>query len=163
MFKNKNWIKGFGDDLTVHAKFVAYLEEEFADYLLPKSYGWSATLDTIWASGKRLIIGYDQSSVVPLHDSIWPCVTHQWGNVRTISDLYTYLNGIETNALRCGDKCSDIRWNFLSDIQFFFFFFFFQFQLHGNQSQIGDGWVDSEHFGHTFQSTWRTPSIGWRG
>ncbi|XP_046486843.1 uncharacterized protein [Neodiprion pinetum] len=90
---------GFGTDLTIHAKLVAYLEEQFADYLLPKSYGWSTSLETVWASGKRLIIGYDESSVVPLYDSIWPCVTQQWGDVRTISDLYTYLSGIESAAL----------------------------------------------------------------
>ncbi|XP_020709537.2 PI-PLC X domain-containing protein 1-like [Athalia rosae] len=89
---------GFGTDLTVHRRLVAYLEEQFADYLLPKSYGWSTTLESIWASGRRLIIGYDESNVVPLYDTIWPCVTHQWGNVRTMSDLYFYLVSIETNA-----------------------------------------------------------------
>lgn len=90
---------GFGTDLTIHKQLVAYLEQQFADYLLPKSYGWSASLDTIWASGRRLIIGYDQNSVVSQYDTIWPCVTHQWGNVRTLSALYTYLNRIESNAL----------------------------------------------------------------
>ncbi|XP_015593954.1 PI-PLC X domain-containing protein 1 [Cephus cinctus] len=90
---------GFGSDLSIHHKLVAYLEKQLGDYLLPKSYGWSTTLDNIWASGKRLIIGYDQSSVVPLYNSIWPCVTHQWGNVRSVSALYTYLNRIETAAM----------------------------------------------------------------
>ena len=31
------------------------------------------------------------------HGTVWPCVIHQWGNVRTVEDLYKYLNSIESN------------------------------------------------------------------
>lgn len=90
---------GFGKNLAVHHDFVAFLEEQFAGYYLPKSYGWTSTLNTIWSSGKRLIIGYDERRVVSRYESIWPCVIHQWGNVRTIEDLFNYLNRIETESL----------------------------------------------------------------
>ncbi|XP_033208693.1 PI-PLC X domain-containing protein 1-like isoform X2 [Belonocnema kinseyi] len=90
---------GFGQDFTIHRKLVAYLEEQFADYIIPKSFGWSSTLDTIWSSGKKLIIGYDDHNVVGMFDSLWPSVTQQWGNVQKVDDLYDYLNKIETNAL----------------------------------------------------------------
>jgi len=90
---------GFGKNLAVHHDFVAFLEEQFAGYYLPKSYGWASTLNTIWSSGKRLIIGYDERQVVNRYESIWPCVTHQWGNVRSIEDLFNHLNHIETESL----------------------------------------------------------------
>lgn len=92
---------GFGKNLGVHHDFVGFLEEQFAGYYLPKSYGWTSTLNTIWSSGKRLIIGYDEKRVVSRYESIWPCVTHQWGNVRNIEDLFNYLNRIETESLGC--------------------------------------------------------------
>lgn len=90
---------GFGKDLGVHHDFVGFLEEQFAGYYLSKSYGWTSTLNTIWSSGKRLIIGYDDKRVVSRYESVWPCVTHQWGNVRTIEDLFNYLNRIETESI----------------------------------------------------------------
>ncbi|XP_014478082.1 PREDICTED: PI-PLC X domain-containing protein 1-like [Dinoponera quadriceps] len=90
---------GFGSELGIHHDFVRYLEEQFAGYYLPKSYGWSSTLNTIWSSGKRLIIGYDEKRVVSLYGSVWPCVTHQWGNVRNIQDLFNYLSHIETESI----------------------------------------------------------------
>lgn len=84
----------------MHHDFVGFLEEQFAGYYLPKSYhGWTSTLNAIWSSGKRLIIGYDEKRVVSRYESVWPCVTHQWGNVRTIEDLFNYLNRIETESL----------------------------------------------------------------
>ncbi|XP_066589301.1 PI-PLC X domain-containing protein 1-like [Prorops nasuta] len=90
---------GFGGNLTVHRELIGFLEKEFAGYFLPKTYGWSITLNNIWASGKRLIIGYDDARLVNQYDSVWPCVTHQWGNVRTVEDLYSYLNRIENAEL----------------------------------------------------------------
>ncbi|XP_043466497.1 PI-PLC X domain-containing protein 1-like [Leptopilina heterotoma] len=90
---------GFGKDFTTHRKLVAFLEEQFADYIIPKSFGWSSTLETIWSSGKRLIIGYDEQNVVGMYESLWPSVYQQWGNVQKVDDLYEYLNKIETNAL----------------------------------------------------------------
>ncbi|EZA49390.1 PI-PLC X domain-containing protein 1 [Ooceraea biroi] len=89
---------GFGKDLGVHHDFVAFLEKQFAGYYLPKGYGWTSTLNTIWTTGKRLIIGYDEKRVVSRYESVWPCVTHQWGNVRTIEDLFNYLNRIEMES-----------------------------------------------------------------
>ncbi|KAL6422788.1 hypothetical protein ACFW04_010766 [Cataglyphis niger] len=90
---------GFGKNLGVHHDFIGFLEEQFAGYYLPKNYGWTSTLNTIWSSGKRLIIGYDEKRVVSRYESVWPCVTHQWGNVRNIEDLFNYLDRIEMESL----------------------------------------------------------------
>ncbi|XP_043502845.1 PI-PLC X domain-containing protein 1-like [Polistes fuscatus] len=91
---------GFQQNISVHQQFVKYLEEQFADYYLPYRTGWLTTLNTIWSSKRRLIIGYDEKQVLSLYESLWPCVTHQWGNVQTIDDLYRYLNRIETSNAR---------------------------------------------------------------
>lgn len=81
-----------------HRALVSHLEDEFRDYYLTRgNQGWGITLNEIWSSGKRLIIGYEDSKVVANHASVWPCVTHKWGNVKTVEDLYKYLHKIETN------------------------------------------------------------------
>ncbi|XP_012284591.1 PI-PLC X domain-containing protein 1 isoform X2 [Orussus abietinus] len=91
---------GFGKNLSIHHKLVNYLEKELDEYIIPKSYGWSSNLDKIWSSGRKLIIGYDLQAIVATRNSVWTCVTHQWGNVRTVGDLYAHLNKIEARALR---------------------------------------------------------------
>ncbi|KAG7199420.1 hypothetical protein KM043_014049 [Ampulex compressa] len=83
---------GFGDGLSVHRKFIALLEQQLASYMLPKSATWAVKLNNVWSSGKRLIVGYDHSQAVIEHDNIWPCVVQQWGNVRTRTKLYWFLN-----------------------------------------------------------------------
>ncbi|XP_053996108.1 PI-PLC X domain-containing protein 1-like isoform X1 [Hylaeus anthracinus] len=85
------------DNITIHRKLVSYLEDQFRDYILTNNYGWSVTMNDVWSSGKRLIIGYENTQIVQEHASMWPCVQHQWGNVRTIEDLYKHLNSIENN------------------------------------------------------------------
>ncbi|XP_012345884.1 PI-PLC X domain-containing protein 1-like [Apis florea] len=81
-----------------HRALVSHLEHEFRDYYLTRNnQGWGVTLNEIWSSGKRLIIGYEDSKVVANHASVWPCVTHKWGNVKTVEDLYKYLHKVETN------------------------------------------------------------------
>lgn len=90
---------GFHNNLLIHQRFVKYLEKEFAGYYLPYKTGWFTTLNTIWSSKRRLIIGYDEKQILNFSESLWPCVTHQWGDVRTVDDLYQYLNRIETSSL----------------------------------------------------------------
>lgn len=86
------------NNITVHEKFVSYLESELRSYFLEKnSNGWRITLNDIWASGKRLIIGYDNAKIAGEHASVWPCVQHQWGNVRSLQDLYAHLSKIESS------------------------------------------------------------------
>ncbi|XP_031839276.1 PI-PLC X domain-containing protein 1 isoform X1 [Nomia melanderi] len=85
------------NDIAIHRKLVSYLEDKFQDYFLANSHGWFATLNDIWSSGKRLIIGYRHTRIVQERDSVWPCVQHQWGNVRNVKDLYRHLNQIESS------------------------------------------------------------------
>lgn len=85
--------------MAAHYELTDYLEKEFAHYLLPRpANGWKITLEDIWNSNRRLIIGYDYASVVASRTCVWPQVGHQWGNVRTIGALYKHLNKVETQA-----------------------------------------------------------------
>ncbi|XP_076172521.1 PI-PLC X domain-containing protein 1 [Ptiloglossa arizonensis] len=85
------------NNITIHRRLASYLEDQFRDYFLTNNYSWSITMNEIWSTGKRLIIGYENAQIVEEHASMWPCVRHQWGNVRTIEDLYKYLNTIESS------------------------------------------------------------------
>ena len=85
------------DNIWEHSELVSYLENQFRDYYLNHDQGWSITLNDIWSTGRRLIIGYENSWMIHDHGTVWPCVIHQWGNVRTVEDLYKYLNSIESN------------------------------------------------------------------
>ncbi|XP_043284812.1 uncharacterized protein [Venturia canescens] len=80
-----------------HEELIAFLEKSFAGYYLPKNNtkGWGMTLDDIWATGKRLIIGYDHSKVWPSHESTWSPVTHRWPDVKTLDDLYSKVHKYE--------------------------------------------------------------------
>ncbi|XP_034951432.1 PI-PLC X domain-containing protein 1-like [Chelonus insularis] len=85
--------------IAAHNELLNYLEREFHGYYLERPINvWRTTLEDIWSTGKRLIISYDYASIVSSSLSVWPQVEQQWGNVRTLDDLYTHLNGIETKA-----------------------------------------------------------------
>ncbi|KAK0162935.1 hypothetical protein PV327_006662 [Microctonus hyperodae] len=98
IFDVQEFPQGF-QTLHHHHHLIDYLEREFADYLLQRPvHVWKTTLDEIWSTGKRLIIGYDNSSIVLTRTSVWPYVEQQWGDVRTIGNLYKHLNKIEMHA-----------------------------------------------------------------
>ncbi|XP_017765584.1 PREDICTED: PI-PLC X domain-containing protein 1-like [Eufriesea mexicana] len=84
------------NNISDHRALVSYLEEEFRDYYHLNNHGWGITLNEIWSSGRRLIIGYEQKEIVNSYDSMWPCVLHKWGNVKNVQKLYEYLHKIET-------------------------------------------------------------------
>ncbi|XP_043589596.1 PI-PLC X domain-containing protein 1-like [Bombus pyrosoma] len=85
------------NNISDHHALVTYLEDEFRDYYLPNNYGWGTTLNEIWSSGKRLIIGYENMRIVNSRSSMWPYVLHQWGNVQSTEQLFQYLDIIETS------------------------------------------------------------------
>ncbi|XP_043521310.1 PI-PLC X domain-containing protein 1-like [Frieseomelitta varia] len=85
------------DKISVHHKLVSYLENEFRNYFLPNNYGWNITLNEIWFFRKRLIIGYENMEIVKSRTNVWPCVLHQWGDVKSTEKLYQYLYKIETS------------------------------------------------------------------
>lgn len=84
-------------NISDHHALVAFLEDEFRNYYTDNR-GWQTKLNDIWSNGRRLIIGYENTEIVASHASMWPCVSHQWGNVRKVDDLYRHLFSIESNG-----------------------------------------------------------------
>jgi hypothetical protein len=87
-------LTGFGSGLAVHEKLLQYLEQEFGNIAAPSSLTWDAKLGEIWSTNRRLLLTYNNNQMVKGSDILWPAVAHQWGNVQTLDDLYTYLSGV---------------------------------------------------------------------
>ncbi|XP_043466499.1 PI-PLC X domain-containing protein 1-like [Leptopilina heterotoma] len=100
IFDVQEFSSEFAEDPRAHEKLIHFLKNEFKDYIIPY-VGWYQSLNAIWSQEKKknLIIGYDDSRYIFKHLFLWPSVTHQWGNVQSVDDLYKYLQRIEEQAL----------------------------------------------------------------
>lgn len=87
-------LTGFNSGLAIHEKLLEYLEREFGDIAALSSLTWNAQLGEIWSTKRRLLLTYNNNQMVERSDILWPAVAHQWGNVQTLDDLYTYLSGV---------------------------------------------------------------------
>ncbi|XP_049766806.1 PI-PLC X domain-containing protein 1-like [Schistocerca cancellata] len=83
---------------SVHDQLVAELRTQLgAVAALPTAGGggWAATLDQLWAGGRRLVVSYnDATTVAGNADFLWSAVSQKWGDVRTLDDLHDYLQGL---------------------------------------------------------------------
>lgn len=86
---------GFDDE--IHDILIRHLEEVFGEYLVPKDFGTSVTLNELWDMDKRLILGYghDKGSVSPY---MWEGVSQKWGNVRETLALQEYLADVMSQS-----------------------------------------------------------------
>ena len=87
-------LTGFGSGLEIHKQLVEYVLEELGEYAASPALTWDATTGDLWAEGKSLIVSYNDNDMVASSDKLWPGVKHQWGNMRSLEDLYTYLSGV---------------------------------------------------------------------
>jgi hypothetical protein len=87
-------LTGFDSGLAIHEMLLEYLKQKFGDIAAPSSLTWNAKLESIWSSNRRLLLTYNNNQMVERSDILWPAVAHQWGNVQTLQDLYTYLSGV---------------------------------------------------------------------
>jgi hypothetical protein len=87
-------LTGFGSALDIHEKLLEYLEQEFRNIAAPSSLTWNAQLGDIWSTKRRLLLTYNNKEMVERSDILWTAVAHQWGDVQTLDDLYTYLSGV---------------------------------------------------------------------
>jgi hypothetical protein len=87
-------LTGFNSGLAIHEKLLEYLEQEFRDIAALSSLTWNAQLGEIWSTNRRLLLTYNNNQMVERSDILWPAVAHQWGDVDTLDDLYTYLSGV---------------------------------------------------------------------
>lgn len=92
---------GFGKrrSISVHQLLVDFLKVEIGDLLAPPSLTWRASLSDIWASGKRVILAYNDATTVAANgDILWSAVSQKWGDVQTLEDLHSYLEGLYLNV-----------------------------------------------------------------
>jgi hypothetical protein len=99
---------------SVHHLLVKYLQDEFSGYIIPRGANgereyiqfnfvvqifilnmrleWNSKISDLWSAG-RIIISYDETSMVSAYPWLWRRVDHKWGDVRTPEALFTYLTG----------------------------------------------------------------------
>lgn len=56
---------------------------------------WNSKISDLWTTDGRIIIAYDETTMVSTYPWLWRRVEHKWGDVRTPEDLFTYLTGRE--------------------------------------------------------------------
>lgn len=75
-----------------HQELVSLLERELSDYMIPVSFTSWATLNTLWATGKRLYVGYADDNSRRQNSFLFPAIKHLWGDVDNVDGLKNYLN-----------------------------------------------------------------------
>lgn len=114
---------GFGKrrSISVHQLLVDFLKVEIGDLLAPPSLTWRASLSDIWASGKRVILAYNDATTVAANgDILWSAVSQKWGDVQTLEDLHSYLEGLYLkwvemiNMKQTTADCRFYQWCFIS-------------------------------------------------
>lgn len=104
IFDFHRFVNGFQDkdkDIVKkrHEEVFELLKEHLRDYMIPFSYGYEATIETVLKSNKRVLIGYLEKDNYIKSDLLWPNCVHQWGNVDELDGLEKYFN----NTI-CSDK-----------------------------------------------------------
>lgn len=80
------------DNSTIHQSLVNFIKTIFQDQICTSTLAFNTPLKDIWASGKRLIINYGDSTVGGANfPYTWPGSYGRWGNKDTISGLQSYL------------------------------------------------------------------------
>uniref|UniRef100_A0A0A9YT85 PI-PLC X domain-containing protein 1 n=2 Tax=Lygus hesperus TaxID=30085 RepID=A0A0A9YT85_LYGHE len=85
---------GFKERPESHTELVEFIKLQIGDHLVG-FMGYESTLQQIRDTGKRLIIAYNDPSIVPKYPLyLWHPISQKWGNVRSVPDLYNYLSKV---------------------------------------------------------------------
>ncbi|XP_013791143.2 uncharacterized protein LOC106474990 [Limulus polyphemus] len=84
---------GFGGRLADerHQDVMTMIIEEIGEYMLPLSSGLSTTLNDMWKTNKRVLVGYGAPQRVE-SNLLFQSVSHLWANKDTLEGLENYLN-----------------------------------------------------------------------
>lgn len=78
----------------MHIKLGKYISKELPDLLHQRNnLGYKESLKSIWDSGKRIILSYNKGDIADLF-SFYKPIKQYWGNKQTLSELYSYINGL---------------------------------------------------------------------
>ncbi|XP_057329984.1 PI-PLC X domain-containing protein 2-like [Microplitis mediator] len=81
-----------------YIEFLTFISKELEAYRYKSTFVQKLTLGDFWSHGKRLILSYRGRIN---HDShyLWARILQEWGNVRSIPELYAYINRAENRLL----------------------------------------------------------------
>lgn len=86
------FFSGFKTD-SDHISFAKYLINELKDYMAENIISWSATLEDIWSTQKRLIVSYNHYLIFnQFRRLFWPQISHKWADAQSPNKLYSYLS-----------------------------------------------------------------------
>ncbi|BET01069.1 protease [Nesidiocoris tenuis] len=85
---------GFKNRPDSHAELIQYFRTKMGDHLLA-FMGYDTTMQQIMDTGKRLIIAYNDAGIVAKNTMfLWYPISQKWGDVKSVADLYKYLESI---------------------------------------------------------------------
>lgn len=88
---------GFDGRPGRHRLLAMVLQREFEGLILKYDAGIESlgpTLNDIWATGKRLIICYNDKRTANEYDWLWPAISQAWGNQQTAEGLFKHLEDV---------------------------------------------------------------------
>ncbi|CAA9999774.1 unnamed protein product [Nesidiocoris tenuis] len=87
-------LAGFKNRPDSHAELIQYFRTKMGDHLLA-FMGYDTTMQQIMDTGKRLIIAYNDAGIVAKNTMfLWYPISQKWGDVKSVADLYKYLESI---------------------------------------------------------------------
>lgn len=73
-----------------HKELMNLIVRTMGHYMMPTSFEYSTTLNDIWKSNKRLLVGYASKQAIE-SNLLFPGAFHLWGNKETRSELEEFL------------------------------------------------------------------------
>lgn len=63
--------------------------------MAPPWLTWNANLGQLWDRNRRLVVAYNDRSIVAEHfDVLWWPVMQKWPDVRSLNALHSYFDGV---------------------------------------------------------------------
>ncbi|XP_073986077.1 PI-PLC X domain-containing protein 3-like [Rhodnius prolixus] len=100
----------------VHQQLVKYLRKELDSYMAPPWLTWNANLGQLWDRNRRLVVAYNDRSIVAEHfDVLWWPVMQKWPDVRSLNALHSYFDGVFKMFER-KSRSSSIAWAAMAEL-----------------------------------------------
>lgn len=93
----------------IHRMLVQFVNETIGDQVVTIESGWDTQLDQIWNQSKRIILGYNDGSIISEYFPFtWPAISHRWANVDEIEPLKQYLYKVNNDPITSMIPVSDM-------------------------------------------------------
>lgn len=93
----------------IHQLLVQFVNQTIGDQIVTLQTGWTSRLNEIWAQPKRIILGYNQDTVVSqYYPFTWTAVRQRWANTDSVTTLQQYLYTANIEAITTTTPVSDM-------------------------------------------------------